>query len=86
MEAYWLNHFPSLGDKTLAGASSPMFSTLAEGLMRGRMRSLFCEGTTLVPEDVLAGRIVVVDLPIKVWSEAGRDRRDDLEILPAKSD
>jgi hypothetical protein len=49
-----------------------MFSTLAEGLMRGKMRELFCEGTSICPEDVIAGRIVVVDLPVKEWSEVGR--------------
>jgi hypothetical protein len=68
---YWLSHFPTLGDRT-RGSIVAMFSTLAEGLMRGKMRELFCEGTTLTPEDVVAGRIVVVDLPVKVWSEVGR--------------
>jgi hypothetical protein len=68
---YWLGHFPTLGDKT-RGSIIAMFSTLAEALMRGKMRELFCGGTTLAPEDVLAGRIVVVDLPVKEWSEVGR--------------
>ncbi|HZZ18204.1 MAG TPA: TraM recognition domain-containing protein [Opitutaceae bacterium] len=71
MAAYWLCHFPTLGDKT-RGSIVAMFSTLAEGLMRGKMRELFCEGTNLVPEDVIAGRIVIVDLPVKEWSEVGR--------------
>ncbi|HEY5078584.1 MAG TPA: TraM recognition domain-containing protein [Opitutaceae bacterium] len=68
---YWLSHFPTLGDKT-RGSIVAMFSTLAEALMRGKMRELFCEETTLSPEDVIAGKIVVVDLPVKVWSEVGR--------------
>jgi hypothetical protein len=68
---YWLSHFPTLGEKT-RGSIVAMFSTLAEGLMRGKMRELFCQDTTLVPEDVIAGRIVVVDLPVKEWSEVGR--------------
>ncbi len=68
---YWLSHFPTLGEKT-RGSIVAMFSTLAEGLMRGKMRELFCEGTNLGPEDVIAGRIVVVDLPVKEWSEVGR--------------
>ncbi|HEY1848840.1 MAG TPA: TraM recognition domain-containing protein [Opitutaceae bacterium] len=69
--AYWLEHFPALGERT-RGSIVAMFSTLAESLMRGRMRELFCEGCTLRPEDVLAGRIVVVDLPVKEWSVVGR--------------
>lgn len=40
--------------------------------MRGKMRELFCEATSLSPQDVIAGRIVVVDLPVKEWSEVGR--------------
>ena len=71
VSGYWLSHFPTLGDKT-RGSIVAMFSTLAEGLMRGKMRELFCEETTLAPEDVIAGKIVVVDLPVKVWSEVGR--------------
>ncbi len=68
---YWLGHFPTLGDKT-RGSIVAMFSTLAEGLMRGKMRELFCEETTLCPEDAIGGRIIVVALPVKEWSEVGR--------------
>ncbi|HEY4990143.1 MAG TPA: TraM recognition domain-containing protein, partial [Opitutaceae bacterium] len=68
---YWLTHFPTLGEKT-RGSIVAMFSTLAEALMRGKMRELFCEGTSLSPEDVIAGRVIVVDLPVKEWSEVGR--------------
>ncbi len=68
---YWLIHFPSLGEKT-RGSIIAMFSTLAEALMRGKMRELFCEGTTLTPEDVIGGKVVIVDLPVKEWSEVGR--------------
>jgi hypothetical protein len=68
---YWLSHFPTLGDRT-RGSIVAMFSTLAEALMRGKMRELFCSGTTLAPEDVIAGKVVVVDLPVKEWSEVGR--------------
>ena len=68
---YWLAHFPALGEKT-RGSIVAMFSTLAEALMRGKMRELFCEGSSLAPEDVIAGRIVVVDLPVKEWSAVGR--------------
>jgi hypothetical protein len=71
MSGYWLSQFPTLGEKT-RGSIVAMFSTLAEALMRGKMRELFCEGTSLSPEDVLAGKVVVVDMPVKEWSEVGR--------------
>ncbi|HMD59995.1 MAG TPA: TraM recognition domain-containing protein, partial [Opitutaceae bacterium] len=69
--AYFLGHFPTLGDKT-RGSVVAMFSTLAEALMRGKMRELFCEGSTISPEDVIAGKVVVVDLPVKEWAAVGR--------------
>jgi hypothetical protein len=68
---FWLSHFPTLGEKT-RGSIVAMFSTLAEALMRGKMRELFCDRTTLSPEDVIGGKIVVIDLPVKEWSEVGR--------------
>jgi hypothetical protein len=71
VSGYWLTHFPTLGDRT-RGSIVAMFSTLAEALMRGKMRELFCSGTSLAPEDVIAGKVVVVDLPVKEWSEVGR--------------
>jgi hypothetical protein len=71
VSGYWLSQFPTLGEKT-RGSIVAMFSTLAEALMRGKMRELFCEGTSLSPEDVLAGKVVVVDMPVKEWSEVGR--------------
>ena len=47
--------------------------TLAESLMRGKMRELFCSGTTIAPDAVTAGKIIVVDLPLKEeWGEVGR--------------
>jgi hypothetical protein len=71
VSGYWIVHFPTLGEKT-RGSIVAMFSTLAESLMRGKMRELFCEETNLSPDDVLAGKIVVVNLPVKEWSEVGR--------------
>jgi len=71
VRAYWIDQFPTLGDKT-RGSVVAMFTTLAEGLMRGRMRELFCSETTLRPENILAGKIVIVDLPVKEWGEVGR--------------
>lgn len=69
--AYWLEHFPTLGDRTRSSIVA-VFITLAEALMRSKMRELFCSGTTVAPEDILAGKIVVIDLSVKEWGEVGR--------------
>ena len=71
VRAYWSEHFPALGDRT-RGSIVAMFTTLAEPVMRGRMRELFCGETTLAPEQVLDGRVIVVELPLKEWGEVGR--------------
>jgi hypothetical protein len=71
VDAYWLEHFPTLGDRTRSSIVA-MFITLAEALTRSKMRELFCSGTTVAPEDILAGKIVVIDLPVKEWGEVGR--------------
>ena len=69
--SFWLEQFPALGDRTRSSVVAT-FTTLAEGLMRGKMRELFCSETTIAPEALLSGKIVVVDLPIKEWGEVGR--------------
>ena len=53
--------------------------------MRGKMRELFCEATTLSPEDAIGGRVVVVNLPVKEWSERSAGwLLGALEVLPAE--
>ena len=68
---YWMRHFPGMGEKT-RGSIVAMFLSVAESLMRGRMRELFCGASTLEPEAALGGKIIIVDLPVKEWSEVGR--------------
>jgi len=72
VRAFWMHTFPTMPDKT-RGSVIELFRTMAESLMRGKMRTLFCEGkSTVIPEHALAGKIVVIDLPVKVWGEVGR--------------
>lgn len=44
---------------------------MADVLMRGHLRELFCADTNLTPEVVEKGAILVVDLPVKVFGELG---------------
>jgi hypothetical protein len=71
VKAFWLTEFPSMPDKT-RGSVVELFRTMAEALLRGKVRTLFCESSTVIPEHVLAGKILVVDLPVKQWGEVGR--------------
>ena len=70
--AYWLREFPTMPDKT-RGSVVEMFRTMAESLMRGTMRTLFCEGkSNVIPEHTLTGKILIIDLPVKQWGGVGR--------------
>ncbi len=68
---YWLREFPKLDERTRASIVST-FTTLADGMRRGQLRELFGTTTTIVPECTHDGRIVIIDLPIKVYHELGR--------------
>lgn len=72
VNAFWTLEFPSMPHKT-RGCVIELFRTMAESLMRGTMRRLFCDGkSTIIPEHTMAGKIVIVDLPVKIWGEVGR--------------
>jgi hypothetical protein len=68
---YWLMEFPGLAEKTRSVIVST-FTSLADCFLRGRMRELFCEETTIVPELILKGAVVVVALPQAQYGEVGQ--------------
>lgn len=69
--AYWTREFPALADRTRSIIVSS-FTSRTSVLLRAPFREMFCGGTNVTPEDTHAGRIVILDLPIKVFGEAGR--------------
>lgn len=68
---YWLQEFPCLADKTRSIIVST-FTSMADAFLRGVVRSLFCTDTTITPELSTQGAIILVDLPIKEYSEVGQ--------------
>ncbi len=69
-ERYWLRRFPQLAEKTRSIIITS-FSALADALLRHPMRSLFCSDTTITPEASQAGKVILLDLPIKEFNEVG---------------
>ena len=67
---YWMYDFPGLSDKTRSCVVTG-FSALADGFFDPAIDELFCRQTTLIPEAVLDGAIILVDLPIKKHGEVG---------------
>ena len=69
--SYWLEEFPSLANETRSSIVS-IFTSMADGFLRGTMRELFCTGLNISPEDCFDGKIIVVNLPVKEWNELGQ--------------
>jgi len=67
---YFLVEYPELSEKTRSVIVST-FTSMADVLMRGLLRGLFCADTNITPEAVADGTVLVVDLPVKTFGEVG---------------
>lgn len=68
---FWAQEFPHLADRTRSIIVSS-FTARASGLLRAPFRAMFSGGTNVTPEDTHRGRIVILDLPTKIYGETGR--------------
>jgi hypothetical protein len=68
---YWLEEFPRMDNRPRSSIVS-LFTTLADCFLRGKLRKLFSSETTVIPEHTTMGKIIIVDLPVKEWSELGQ--------------
>ncbi len=68
---FWTKQLPSQNPRT-RGDVLQTFSVTAESLSRGLFRRLFCSGLNVVPEMCAAGKIWLIDLPVKVYGDVGR--------------
>lgn len=67
---YWCSEFVQLSDKTRSIIVS-MFTSMIDVLHRGVLRELFSTDTTVTPLDVEAGKIIIIQLPVKEFGETG---------------
>lgn len=67
---YWTNEWPSMAQRTRSSVLS-MFTGLADALLRGLMYDLFNSSTTFTPEDCFDGKVIIIDLPQKLFNETG---------------
>lgn len=70
---YWLADFAALADRTRSSIVSS-FTSRATGLLRGRLRRIFCSDSeaNFRPEHSHAGRVIILDLPVKEFGDYGR--------------
>ena len=68
---FWLREFPNLAPETRSVIVST-FTSMADCFLRGMLRDLFCTDLTFTPEDTFAGKIIIMNLPVKEFNELGQ--------------
>jgi len=81
---FWGDTYLSYPEKT-RGSIEAMLRTMSGRLLRQPFLDLFCSATTLTPEMTHEGAIVVVDLPVKEFAEAGRYAQVLMKLLWQRS-
>ena len=71
-EDYWLVQFPQMADKTRSSVMATFTASVAQYFCPQIIHRLFGEKTNVTPDDISEGKIVVVNLPIKIYGAAGR--------------
>ena len=68
---YWMRERPALASKTRETIDAD-FTGMFDPLTRGKIGELFGTGTNLTPDDILEGKVVVIDIPIAKYREVGQ--------------
>lgn len=67
----FLIEWPRLAERTRSVIQAT-FMGWADMLNRGLLRELFCTDTTIMPEAVESGKIILIDMPVKEFGEVGQ--------------
>lgn len=67
---YFSQNFAQLDQKTRSNLIITL-SSMISPFMKGKMRELFASNTSVVPEMSHEGAIIIIDLPLKIWEQAG---------------
>lgn len=67
---YFLRDFPEMPNDT-RGSIQATYGVMADVLLRGHMADLFDGETNFLPDLTFEGAIIVLDLPVKVYGQAG---------------
>lgn len=58
-------------DSRLKSNITATLSSLCGSFMLGRLRDMFCSGTSFLPEMAHYGAVIVLDMPVKTWQQDG---------------
>lgn len=67
---YWFRQFTAIPERTRGNVVISLTSRL-DRLLHGRLRDCFTGKTDIVPEMVLSGAIVILDMPVLTWQADG---------------
>ena len=67
---YFLREFPDMPNDT-RGSILATYAVMADVLLRGHMADLFDGETNFIPDLTFDGAIIILDLPTKVYGQAG---------------
>ncbi len=68
---YWTREFPAMSSRTRSIIVTSLTSMM-DIFLRGALHDLFCTTTTIVPELTHEGAILVIDLPVKEFTQIGQ--------------
>jgi type IV secretory pathway TraG/TraD family ATPase VirD4 len=68
---YWMREFPGMSSRTRSIIVTSLTSMM-DIFLRGVLHDLFCTSTTIVPELTHEGAILVIDLPVKEYTQLGQ--------------
>jgi hypothetical protein len=68
---YWMIERPALASKTRETIDAD-FTGMFDPLTRGKIGELFGTGSDLSPDHILAGKVVVIDIPVAKYREIGQ--------------
>ncbi len=67
---YWVNQYPAVPEKT-RGNLIISLTTKLDRFMHGRSKACFADRTTIVPELMLQGAVIIMNMPVLTWNEDG---------------
>ena len=71
-ENYWLKQFPDMAEKMRSSIVATFAASVARHFCFDDVHRLFGDATNVTPEDIFNGKIIVVDMPVKIDGAAGR--------------
>jgi hypothetical protein len=71
IQRYWMYERPTLNSKTRDTIDAD-FTGMFDPLTRGKIGELFGTVTNLTPDDILAGKVIVIDIPVAEFREIGQ--------------